>query len=348
MTSRQKLVIGHLLVFLGISVGFWYLFRETLQDSEGARVVQMFLISMVFFPWLLSGFLLWKELSALYLGSIIAVLPVFFFAMDIRVYGGLLVAAFCIFLGAKKSQHEIQERLSFLPARAFLVAKQSSVLGFSLALSLGYFLSIRTFSWDDLSSRLHFGEGTVRQVISWAGYIQPEFASIGKDNQTVDDYIRSLNRQPSSGIQDDAEQFRQLDDQLGQLRAQGIQVEFSGDALLAVREAAETNMLVSGRKQFEGLVGRPVRGNEPVADLFSEAIEKKLFAITEAAQVRERIPDRVLPTFITLLFFLTLWPVLLIIFSLWSPIGAFLIALFRRFHWIEILKHTVTQERLEE
>lgn len=347
-THRQKLVFAHLLALAVLSVLFWSLFHTILWSSENGGMIRILIVVSMFFPWLLVGFLLWKESWALLLGSVFSVLPVFFWTLDIRVYLGLFVASLCIFLGAKKAQHEIRERLTFLPSRAFFLAKQSSVLGFSIALSFGYFLSIQTMSWDNLVSRFHFGEGTVKQLISWAGYIQPELASIGKDHQTVDEYILSLNHSEFSDTQDTTQQFHQLDDQIGHLREQGINIEFSGDALASVRGAAKENMLLSGRKQLEGLVGRSVKGDELITTIFAEVLQKKLFAITEGAQVREHIPDRSLPIFIAILFFLTIWPLALLLFSLWNPLAALLINLFRRFHWIEILRHTTVQERLEE
>ncbi len=348
LTARQKLVVAHVILSVVVSVVFW-LFLHTAIDHPGGREIGVAVLAASgLFAWMLVGFLLWKEPLALWIGLLSIVMPLFFWGRDGRLVVGVALVLFLLWISARSIQHELQERLIFSSARAFVVAKQSSVLGFSLLLSLGYFVSIQMLSWDDLTPRFRLGAGTIEQILTWVSRLDPALASLGKNHQTVDEYLRSFGAASSLETGNETQQFEALNDQIGRLQAQGITVAFSGDALASVRNAAESNALTSGRRQLGELAGRTVEGNESVSALFSEVVQKKLFTIVEGSRLRERIPDRVLPAFIALLFFLTIWPVGLMLFSVWSRMATVVIALFRKVRWIEIGKHPVVQERLEE
>lgn len=347
LTRRQRLVVGHLVLLGGISLLFWALFQASIAEPESAAIVRALLSASVLFSWMLVGLLLWKEPSALWIGIGCVVAPVLFWGFDARAYAGLLVAVFCLWAAAREVSQETEDRLSFSSGRSFAVAKQMGVLGFSLLISIGYFLSIRTLSWEDLVSRFQLRAGTVEKMATFVGYIQPELADLGRDHRTVDEYLRSLNGFSFLNTSDEALQFEQLNDQVGRLREQGINIEFSGDALALVRGAAEESSLASGRQQLGELAGRTVNGDEQIAALFAEVLEKKIFAVVEGSRMQERIPDRNLPVFIAFLFFLTVWPLALLLFSVWSFIAALCIGLFRSLRWIEISRHAALQDRLE-
>lgn len=315
--------------------------------SSGFRIGMVCVLASGFFVWILAGLLiLEKQWQARLMLAGIVIAPLFVWTFDIRVYLGLCLATLSFFMSTKAVEQEMTERLKFSPIRLLLVAKQLSVFSFSLALSLGYFVSIRTLSWDDLTPRFRLGESTLTKILQWGGRIEPNLATLGEEHKTVDDYLRALNRKASIDQTDEMTQFNQLNDQVGRLREQGINVEFSGDALASVRGAAEEATLTSGRKQIGDLVGRPVRGDEQIVAVFGEVIQNKLFAIVEGSRVREYIPNQVLPIFIAFLFFLTVWPIGLLIFPLWSLGASGIVRVFRMFRWIEIAEQPVMQERL--
>lgn len=345
LTRRQKLTVGHLILLAGISVVFWSFFQASISSPESITIARALLSASLLFSWLLVGFLVWNGPIALSIGLGGVVLPVLFWGFDARAFAGLLAAVICFWLAAREVSRETRDRLSFSSGRSFVVARQMGVLGFSILLSMGYFLSIRTLSWEDLVSRFQLRAGTVEKMATLVSYVQPELADLGKDHRTVDEYLRSLNGLDTS---DESMQFEQLNDQVGRLREQGINIEFSGDALMLVRGAAEESSLASGRQQLGVLAGRAVEGDEEISVLFAEVLEKKIFAIVDGSRMQERIPDRTLPVFIALLFFLTVWPLALLLFSVWSFVAALCIGLFRSLHWIEISRHPVLQDRLEE
>ena len=347
LTRRQRLVIGHLVFLSGTSILFWMLFQTSIAQPESAAILKALLAASALFSWVLVGLLLWREPAALWIGIVCIVAPVLFWGFDTRAYFGLLAAVFCFWAAAREVSRETEDRLSFSSGRSFAVAKQMGVLGFSILISIGYFLSIRTLSWEDLVSRFELRAGTVEKMATLVGYVQPELAELGQDSRTVDEYLRSLNGLSFLNTPDEALQFEQLNNQVGRLREQGINIEFTGDALTLVRGAAEESSLASGRQQLGELAGRTVSGDEQVSALFAEGLEKKIFAIVEGSQMQERIPDRTLPVFIALLFFLTVWPLALLLFSLWSFMAALCIGLFRSWQWIEISRHAALQDRLE-
>ena len=347
-TRRRKLLVGHFLILCAFSVIFWGYFFGTVRLPETGRLMSTLALASILFIWMFSGFVLWQEKEMKMAGALAFTLPIFFWASDWRAYFGGIIVVSLLYVAAVMVGHEQRERLRFSPSRLLLVAKQVSVFAFSLALSLGYFVSIRSLSWDDLEPRFRLGHGAIENILEWGGYIQPELGALVKEKKTVDEYLLSLDQTSFLSADDKTKQFEQLNDEVGRLRAQGISVEFSGDALASVQGVAKENTLMTGRKQLGELVGRSVRGDEQIDAVFAEVLQTKISALLEGSRVRERISDRVLPFFITLLFFLTVWPIGLLLFSVWSALAAASIACFRFFRWIDFAERTVMQEQLED
>lgn len=347
-THRKKLVLGHAVLLVLLSGIFWQYFAGTVALPETSRVIITLVLASFLFAWMLAGFLLWKENVMKVVGAFIFTVPIFFQTTGWQAYLAGAAVAVLLYSAAIMVGREQGERLRFSSVRTLLVAKQVSVFAFSLALSLGYFGFIRSLSWDDLEPRLRLGKGGMEKILEWGGYIQPEFGSVIHENKTVDEYILSLNQAPSDSVEEEAKKIEQLSDEVSRLRSQGINVEFSGDALSSVRGVATEDALVMGRKQLSELAGRPVEGHEPVGEVFAEALQAKVSALLEGSRVRERIPDQALPFFIATLFFLTVWPIALLLFSLWSALAALFLLLVRSFGWIVIAPHLQTQERMED
>ena len=346
--KKKKLLVAHLLVLCVLSVIFWQYFSGTVRFPETDRLLSTLALASGLFVWMFSGFILWKEKPMRIAGAFVFVAPLFFQVADWRAYLGEILIVGFLYAAAVMVEREQRERLKFSSARTLLVAKQISVFAFSFALSLGYFASIHSLSWDDLEPRFRLGHGAIEKILEWSGYIQPELDSLIEEKKTVDEYILSLDQTSFLSSGDKSQQFEQLNDEVGRLRAQGINVEFSGDALSSVRGAAKENTLVTGRKQLGELIGRPVRGDEEIGAVFAEILQTKLSALLEGSHVRDRISDRVLPLFVATLFFLTVWPIGLLLFSVWSVLSAAIITLFRSLHWIDLTDRTVTQEQLED
>ncbi|MBP7811495.1 MAG: hypothetical protein KA054_01470 [Candidatus Moranbacteria bacterium] len=347
-THRKKLLVGHSVVLCVLSVIFWKFFFETVRFPETTRLLTTFMYASVLFAWLLAGFIIWKEKLMRVVGAFLFAFPFLFQVTDWRIYVGGAFVIGLLYVAAVMVEHEQKERRKFSSVRMLLVAKQTSVLAFSLALSLGYFASIRSLSWDNLEPRFRLGHGAIGKILEWGGYIQPELGILVQEQKTVDEYILSLDRSPSLASGDEVKQFEQLNDEVGRLRAQGIKIEFSGDALSSVRGVAEENALTVGRKQLSELVGRPVRGDERADAVFAEVLQTKMSALLEGSRVRERISDQILPFFISMLFFLTVWPIGLLFFSIWSFMATICIAFFRSFRWISCAERTILQEQLED
>ncbi|MBP6889221.1 MAG: hypothetical protein KBC83_03415 [Candidatus Moranbacteria bacterium] len=347
-TNRKKFLVGHLVILCILSVTFWRYFFGTVQSPETFRLIMTLAFASIVFVWMFSGFILWREKASKVIGSVAFTLPIFFQVTGWQAYlGGVLVIGL-LYGSALMAEHEQKGRLKFSSIRILLVTKQMSIFAFSLALSLGYYASIRALSWDDLEPRFRLGKGAIEKILEWGGYIQPELGLLIREKKTVDEYILSLDQASPLSGDDESKQFKQLNDEVGRLRAQGINVEFSGDALSSVRGVAQNNALTAGRKQLSELAGRPVQGNEEIGVVFAEVLQTKLSTLLEGSRVQEHISDQVLPFFVTLLFFLTVWPVGLLLFLIWSVIAAIFIALLRSFGWITFVGHMTTQERLDE
>ncbi len=347
-THRNKLAAFHFVTLCILSVTFWRYFLETVLLPEAPRLAIALVFASSVFTWMFVGFLLWKEKWMKVTGALVFTIPIFFQTTGWQAYFGGIVVISLLYMAAVMVEHEQKERLKFSSVRSLLVSKQLSVLAFSIALSLGYFACIRSLSWSDLEPRFRLGHGVTEKILEWGGYVQPELGTLIQQKKTVDEYLLSFNQTSLLSNDDATKQFEELNNEVGRLKAQGINVEFSGDALSSVQGVARDNVLATGRKQLSELVGRPVWGNEQIGTVFTEVLQTKLSALLEGSRAREHIPDRVLPFFISLLFFLTVWPIGLLLFPIWGAVAAFWVAIFRSFQWIVITEHMVMQERIDD
>ncbi len=341
-------MVGHGVILAILSVSFWAFFERVLHAPDPIGLATTAVLISGLFVWFLIGFLLWKEKILALIGSILIVAPILLLGTNWGVLAGMFCVIGLLFWAARLVQKEQKERVVFSVTRSLLVAKHISVFALVLALSLGYFFSVQALSWNDLIPRFRLQTSTVTRLAQWLGVMQPELGELGKQEATVDDYLRSLNQKESRDGESgsSSSEFHELDDQLSQLRDQGIKVEFSGDALTSLQEASEESALTMGREQLSEVAGRPVRGDEQIAAVFGEVLENKFFVIFQTSRLRERIPDRVLPLFAGALFFLTIWPIALLLFSLWSRVASLVFRLLRSAKWVIVRKQLVEQETI--
>lgn len=349
MTYQQKLLLGHGFFLVLFATLFWWSFVDLLARPSGMEFVQALGFGSLVFSWVLIGFLLWQR-SSIFLGGMAAlIVPLFFFlGFDWRALLVLLFVGGCFFIALRKTRSEMADRLVFSPRRYFDVARGTSVLGFVLLLSLGYFLSIRTWSWEDLMSHFQLQTGTVEHMMSLVKYVEPKFSVFSGGSQTVDEYLRSVGRMSFVNVgSDESREASQLASTLSRLQQQGIPIEVSGGTL-GILEAQGTEALVSsGRQAIEQQVGRSVAGNELIAPVLAEMVQKKIITWVRDGSIQKWIPDQSLPLFVSLLFLLMLWPVGLFVFSFWKWLAAGIVQIFCLLHWVEIKGHTVIQERME-
>jgi hypothetical protein len=96
----------------------------------------------------------------------------------------------------------------------------------------------------------------------------------------------------------------------------------------AERPTIDQQFLRSGEDQISGLVGRAVSGNEKMADILSEVLNQKMFALLSASD-KGTMPAQILPFFLTVLLFVTLVSVGAILIPIWvvSAAGVFFLLL---------------------
>lgn len=346
-TSRKKFAVGHI-VLLGIfSVFFWRYLEEVLMFPEIISLIMIALSISGIFVWILLGFILWQEWQMKVGGIFVLVAPLVFQEWDVWVLLVSSVAGGLFFLAARLVQREAEDRLRFSPPRILAVAKSISICAFSLLLSSVYFTSIQTVSWEDIVPRFRFGNESIQTLLRWGGIVQPEMAVLGEENWTVDAYLRSIS-QVELLKTDVPNQVSEFPRQFDSLPIQGMSAEFSRDTSISAQSVAEEYTMMTGRKQLSELAGRPVDGEERLSDLFAEILQNKLFAIFEGSRVREHVSDRMLPVLMATLFFLTVWPIGILLFSLWSGTTALLITIFRSARWIIVTEQPGIQERIAE
>lgn len=347
--TRRDFFGCSLILLAGLSAwGAWAAFFETLPDPDLVHVVTTLLWFFVTGSVFLLGAVVWRSLGWRFLGIAALLVPSFFFLITGYHLLFVLLSSLVVLLGVQSIQRELTDQIRFRFVANVRAGSLSVVIGIALALSSAYFGSIRTESWEELVPRFSIGEGTAVALIKTVAYLYPEWQNLADEGMTVDGFLLSLEKDETAAPSGTApsvslgvESSVPLPVLAEYLRQHGAsQGTLSGETL------SQELMLLNGREQIAGLVGRPVRGDEKIADVFSMAIQRKAVAVLSGDQVSRHLSPAIVPLILALLLFFTLLPLgsLLALFWVMGSFLLFRLALF--FGWVKIERVPREQEVL--
>ena len=341
---------GYLLILLtGLSAGgAWAAFFGALPDPDLSHVATALLWFALVGPVFLLGAVVWRAVLVQSFGIAALFLPSLFFLTTWYHSLFLFVSSLVVLLGTRSIQREITDRIHF---RFVANARSGSfviVVGISLALSSAYFGTIRQESWAELVPRFSIGEGTAAALIKTTAYLYPEWKNLADEGMTVDGFLMSLEKDESAS---EAGMPTNMSLPAGGTVSLPVLTEFMrqysanretlSDAVLSQELA-----LLAGREQMAQLVGRPVGGDEKIADVFSVAIQHKVVAVLSGEQVTRNLSPAIVPVILALLLFFTLLPLGSVLALFWV-MGSYLLfrmALF--FGWVDIVREAREQDVL--
>lgn len=312
-SPRQKLAAGILTTLLLVSFGAWYAIERAVSVPEASH----FLIPLLWFFVVCSVFLLgalfWQERALSFLGALFLMVPSAMQEVS-WIHGGIvLLAIVLVYRSLRRIQEEMSERI-FLSVRRILSAGLGMiVLAISLVISSQYYFNIRTSPWEDLVPNFDFAQGAAPLVWRTVQPLSPELARLGDTTVTVDTFLREVKLR-----------------QQGESLSQG-----PTDDVLWEAELART------KNELGRLLGREVLGTENMQTLLSEALHRKLLALFSSQH--EKLPVPLLPLFLTILIFLTVYPLMAFLLPGITAFVAVLFQLLRRLRVVRVT--TVVGER---
>jgi hypothetical protein len=348
LTKREITGIFLVLVIGPVSFGAWRSFLLAMTNvgvSDAWWPVLWFSFVAVFF---FLGAIVWTRELVRFFGVLFIFLPGLFFmhSWEYIVVGVISIA--CIYFSSTLISGEEDERTHFHFFKCVRAGSFVFVLGLSLLIASGYYVSLKNATWEEIVPRFRVGEQMTSIIFKIASMLNPSFATLSEGDTSVDEFLLSLEQNNKVGTTiaqtDIAEQnILSTYPEISQfLKGKGVTLSFETQST----KTAEEIFLESGRKQIASLVGREVSGDEKISGVLSVALQNKLITLLRGEKETAHIPSPAIPFFLSLLLFLTL----LSFASLLAPLcilSAQLLFVFLLWvGWLTMNKTMVEQETL--
>jgi len=327
LTRRDIFGVGILAFLLVFSLLSWRLFFEVATRPDIGNTLSVAAWLTLLLATYFLGMVVWRRASLAWIGVGITLVPSLFFAPNWYHLLFVFFAGVFLFESVRMTQQEMIDRLSFHFFRTVRTGSFSCLFALSLTFTSVYYSTIERESWEELVPRFSMGEGTTTALFQVAVYLNPDWKNLADDGTTVDDFLLSLQKQKEEGSE------------------RGVP-PLSNDVLPALiayltenrdglgEDLSEQLALAAGRAQIATLVGRPVSGDEKIANVFSVAIQNKIITLLRGGEMTRHASPTIVPVILSVLLFLTLLP-LGSLLALPALLVGFLV--FRGALWLKVL-----------
>lgn len=260
------------------------------------------------YGWSLPIVLFSIGVSLLLLLSFVISNPMFFFlsalasvAMGLFVFHGassaayIVLSALLIWYGTLRIQKDLPKNIHVDIRKSIRQGSSYVIFGLSLAIACTYYFAILNMNFADLMKQFEIRKSSERMVNQAMGILNPDFKQMDETNVTVDEFLIAIQKSQETAdqVSPETKPAPMTDEEL--LRIAKVQpTDPKAPAILAeikkqmnardasTAEAQQKLLLDQSRKQFATIVGQPLTGQEAIADIFSDVIEKSIWSHVQA------------------------------------------------------------------
>ncbi len=284
----------------------------------------------------------------LWVAAITAFLPSLLFAQASIFLAAILLGTAVSVIGLLRMRHLLMVSLSIRIRRSVQYGMVWMVLSFALVITSFYYVQIRQKSGEELLQKLSIDQTSHVILTRALGWMNPEFKKADQQKVTVDEFLLTLQKQQSvsdtiTSPPSDEELLQMVGMQASDPRAPQTLVQLKKElAKNATTLNTQSLVLEQGRRQLSGIVGRPVLGQESIADVLSQVIDQRVRTYFKPDTASES--SSILPFVLSLILFVTLWSLGSLLGIVWRFVTAALFVILRRFGAVEVKKVMVEQE----
>lgn len=320
------------LLALGSSSAIWISFSAYVIGASGSLLT----VSLAMFVSLsvagLSGAVLSRSL-ALWILSIAVFLPALWFAPPSLFLPAFLLPAGVLFVGLARIREENASRIRLSLRRSLAWGAPFLIASFSLGFALFYFLTVRALPIDTVLPQVSLGPKTGGLLTRALSFFNPDFRSADVSNLTVDEFLRATNGNGGSVGSEKA--------LLPEFSTERLESgSLNGISLDRIREEA---VLSAGRERFSQWIGRELSGDERMADVLSEIVNRRVATFSLEAQEYRNL----VPSVLALLVFLTVYSILSFLSFLWIFSVRILFALLKAFRCVRVVAVPTERETIQ-
>lgn len=320
---------GVLLVLLtGISFFSWRALSEVVLGNSSHWIVLFGWFSAVMIFTML-GSLLWKEFWLKILGIGGVFLPGLLWGHTLWHVVMVGIGGILMYIALSIISFDLMTRIQVNPFRSLHHNSTWLVVGISLVIASQYYTYADNLRWEQLIPKFDVTQGMGAWAVRLVGQIYVPARELEKKETTVDSFLLDVQERESAGHP-----------LLGGLPQESLNQLSEID-----RAALQKLVLARQRQELSRILGREVDGQERVSTLISEMLHKKTLALVQDSEI---IPEKVplIPFILSVLLFLTVYPVGAFLVPLWASFAAVLFRVIRRFHWIALRRTLQEQEEI--
>jgi hypothetical protein len=356
---KEKIrAFGLAIVTITVSFGGWTLLHRAIVNPGIADwIIPGIFFSLTFVFWILSVILL-KKANYLWILYFFSLMPSFFFTFEFWHLLAIGTSLVLLFWASVRINRELGAAVKVNLWRSVRLGRVIMVLSLALAISSQYYFEIQKSGVHRKIPQFNIGTSNGKIISKITSIFYPG-VDISKDQTiTVDQLI--MQSQQSSGeytfddqgeVNTRGDVEKMIEEQLGVNIPDDQKQELINSYYAQNQALSEKNnelILLEGRKQISDLVGMEVRGDEKVADIFSQMINKKIEDFLNFNVDSDSKGDLAyLPIVLTIILFLSVLSLGSFLAPLWVLCAQIFFWLMVKMKWVKISKVMVEQEIIE-
>lgn len=333
-TKREILGIFLVLAVALLALGMWGSFSVSALGGTGYASLRTLIWASALAAVFFVGAVVWNNVPLRTAGAFAVFLPGPLFIPTLYHAAFCLIAAGAAWWGIRDVQHETEDHLRFRFFRNARSGQFAFVFSVALAISSGFFSIQQGATWESLIDRFEISEGTSSVIMSAAGFVYPELRGSSDGPMTVDQFLLSMQEGDGNAS------FVQ------KITASGI-ASLPSTLMESFADSSRTAFLAAGHEQLAKLAGRPVSGDERIADVFAATLKGRIITALAGVSPAEHAMPRFVPFLLSVVLFLTLLPVGSLFGLIWITAAWILFSFFTMAGWVRIGVETREQEVLE-
>ena len=284
-------------------------------------------------------------------GVFLAFAPSVFFVQDVLFVVLAIAGVALSIMGLSQMRQDTKSNIHIHVGRSMQHGLGRIVFSFSLVIASFYYMQIRTVSGEELLQKLAIDTTSHAVLTQVLGMVNPDFRKANQENVTVDEFLLAFQKNQSANevavpIPSDIELLQMEGMTPADPRATQTLIQIK-KGLKDNAVAIDTRGLVldQGRKQLSDIVGKPLSGEESIADVLAQVINQRIRTYFQPTVANST--SLLLPFVLAVILFVTLWSLGAILTVVWRIITGAAFSFCRRVGVLEIKKVMVEQEVIE-
>lgn len=267
--------------------------------------------------------------------------------------GYLLILVLCILLmlyAVRNIRNDLDLNVKISLWKSLYTGKFKIALALAIIISSQYFFFVSKTDGQKTVPNFDVSSMTSKLVEPILGIINPEFKKIQQDGLTVDQFILENQKNSESTFLLNNEETidKQIPADLPSKQRESLKqqtLQQINDSQAQLLQKNNDLIQEQGRKQLSEMVGRDLQGDEKIADVFAGFIDKKINDFFQP-EMGEDAPSSLLSYIVTVVLFLTIWPIGSVLALVWFIIVISIFKILLYFGLVEIKTITVEREMI--